>query len=143
MAHTISFISDLFDPSAEPENPMNPIAGHGVLVWLREHALDGSYESTEPDCEDWGWYIGVESAGSSYMVGATGFDNEDDNEDDAEDDSLSVPLEWTIQVVKHRSLGDALRRKNRMVQDDPITRDIAEALLSNNGFDQVTVEYGR
>jgi hypothetical protein len=35
VAHVISFATDAFDPSTEPENPINPIAGHSVLAWLR------------------------------------------------------------------------------------------------------------
>ena len=69
--------TDAFDPSSEPENPFNPIAGQSVLVWLREHALEG-YESSEPDCEDWGWYIEVQGGDSVYTVGAICFDDEGD-----------------------------------------------------------------
>jgi hypothetical protein len=36
MAHLITFTSSQFDVSVETPNPINPIAGEGVLKWLRE-----------------------------------------------------------------------------------------------------------
>lgn len=135
MAHLITFSTDAFDPSSEPENPFNPIAGQSVLVWLREHALEG-YESSEPDCEDWGWYIEVQGGDSVYTVGAICFDDEGDG-------GQGASPEWMIQVVKRRTLGDVVRRRNRMAADDRLTLRIAEALRANVAFDRIEVEFGR
>ena len=59
MAHVVSFRSNKFDVSAETPNPINPIAGQSVLTWLRAELAKAQYTATEPDTEDWGWYIDV------------------------------------------------------------------------------------
>ena len=53
MAHLITFTTARFDISKEPPNPINPIAGHVVLTWLREELLRAHYRVSEPDTEDW------------------------------------------------------------------------------------------
>jgi len=35
MAHVVSFRTSKFDVRTETPNPINPIAGQGVLRWLR------------------------------------------------------------------------------------------------------------
>lgn len=135
MTHQISFRTATFDPSAEPENPFNPIAGQSALVWLRESVYPNGYESTEPDCEDWGWYSGVQADGNSYTVGATCFEEDGQPAGGVRD--------WTIQVVKHRSFSDALRRKNAMSPDDPLSQIIVDALNADAAFERVEVEVGR
>ena len=42
MAHIISFTTDRFDVSGERPNPINPIAGQSVLLWLAGRALEGA-----------------------------------------------------------------------------------------------------
>jgi hypothetical protein len=61
MAHLIAFRTARFDVGAETPNPTNPIAGRSVLNWLREELAKSRYTSTEPDTEDWGWYMNVEA----------------------------------------------------------------------------------
>ena len=91
MAHVISFKTARFDVSKEPPNRINPIAGQSVLVWLRQELLTAGYKSTEPDTEDWGWYIDVEAEGAHYLVGAS-----------ADAESSTREIEWILQVHKHR-----------------------------------------
>lgn len=135
MAHVISFRTSFFDPTGEPENPYNPIAGQSALVWLRASVLEDTDQTSEPDCEDWGWYIEVQVDEATYTVGAICFLEEDE--------PVSDPLDWMIQVVKHRSFTDALRRKNAMVADDPLTQTIYGALESNPAFEDVQLEVGK
>ena len=90
MAHLISFTTDRFDVSGETPNPINPIAGQSVLLWLREELLRAQYRVTQPDTEDWGWYIDVESAAASYLVGASA---------DAVDPTPTI--EWVVRVHKN------------------------------------------
>lgn len=135
MAHTISFRTTLFDPSVEPENPYNPIAGQSALVWLRASVLGDGYQTSEPDCEDWGWYIEVQVADASYTVGATCFLEDDEPAEEA--------LDWMIQIDKHRSFGDTLRRKNAMASDDGLAQTIFDALDANAAFEDVELEVGR
>jgi hypothetical protein len=42
MAHLITFSSTRFDGEAETPNPINPIAGEGVLQWLRDKLSDSA-----------------------------------------------------------------------------------------------------
>ena len=135
MTHVISFRTAVFDPAGEPENPFNPIAGQSALVWVRGTVLGDDYKSTEPDCEDWGWYTEVSANDSTYTVGAICFEEDDD--------PVGASRDWMIQVVKRRTMSEALRRKNVMLPDDSLTRSIVDALEADPGFEDVALEIGR
>src|SRR5215470_977690 len=107
MAHLVSFKTALFDVSRERPNDINPIAGQSVLLWLRDALIKAQYRVTEPDTEDWGWYMDVQGESGSYLVGAS-----------AEADA-SPPLEWIVQVHKHRTFKDKIFGRNKMAEDDP------------------------
>ena len=94
MAHVITFRSERFDIAAETPNPINPIAGESLLRWLGEQLRESRYGATAPQPEDWGWFIGVEADGASYLIGASG----------EADESAPSQVSWTIQVHNHRSL---------------------------------------
>ena len=55
MARVIRFMTDKFDVSKEPPNPINPIPGQSLLVRLRAQT-QARTQLSEPDAEDWGWY---------------------------------------------------------------------------------------
>jgi hypothetical protein len=129
VAHIISFRTARFDVSKETPNPTNPIAGQGVLNWLREELAKAHYQSTEPDAEDWGWYIDVEGGGGSYLVGASG---------DAEGSTPDV--DWTVQVHKSRSLKEKLLGRNPMAADDPLFVLIEKIVRAGAGIEQVSVD---
>ena len=132
MAHLVSFTTSQFDPIAEPANPINPIPGISVLSWLRENVLRNSDRSTEPDAEDWGWYIHVESGGSTYLVGGHCL---------VEDDAPQSPdNEWMIQVDKRRSIAEKLFGKNKLADDDPLFKLITNAVRSEEAFVDVHVD---
>src|SRR5262245_31959649 len=97
MAHLISFTTDRFDVSGETPNAINPIAGQSVLRWLREELLRAQYRVTEPETDDWGWYIYVKSAAASYLVGAS-----------AETGDATPTFAWMVQVHTERSMTDKL-----------------------------------
>ena len=128
MAHLITFRASTFDPRAEPENPINPIAGHGVLVWLRDALRKAGFESGEPDAEDWGWYIDVSGNGATYLVGASG------EPDDA------GPVDWTIQIHRHRSMTDKLFGRNTHAADDPLTDLVERVVRAAPGFEHIEVD---
>jgi hypothetical protein len=128
MAHTISFTTSRFDVSAEAPNRINPIAGQSVLLWLREELVRANYRVTEPDTEDWGWYMDVQDAGATYLVGASA---------DAEGPPTAV--EWIVQVHRHRSLTDRLFRRNRMADDDPLFARIERLVRADHTLRQVSV----
>jgi hypothetical protein len=128
MAHLITFTTARFDISKEPPNPINPIAGHGVLTWLREELLRAHYRVSEPDAEDWGWYIHVDGADASYLVGASG----------AADDP-GAPVEWTIQVHRNRSMKDRVLGRNKLAVDDPLFAIIERTIRGESSIEQVEV----
>ena len=128
MAHLISFTTARFDVSSEKPNSINPIAGQSVLLWLRQELLRAQYRVTEPDTEDWGWYINVEGAGASYLVGASA---------DAADPIPTV--EWIVQVHKNRSIKDKVLGRNRMAADDPLFALIEGIVRGDSRIEGVSV----
>jgi hypothetical protein len=129
MAHLITFTTARFDPASEPANPINPIAGQSVLLWLRDGLAKAGYRTTEPDTEDWGWYFDVADAQGSYLVGASGDGNSDGPE-----------IEWVIQVDRHRSLMDRLLGRNRLTADDPLLACIEDIVRAEPAVSNVIVD---
>lgn len=99
----------MFDVSKEKENPINPIYGISLLLWLRKE-LKGKVEITEPDAEDWGWYSELEWQENSYLIGVSAFYEEGDDP--------TAELEWVFQVDKYRSFKEKLFGKNKMAETD-------------------------
>ena len=129
MADVISFTTDRFDVSGERPNPINPIAGQSVLLWLREELSRAQYRVTEPDTEDWGWYIDVEGAAASYLIGAS-----------AEAADPPPTVAWVVQVHKNRSMKDKILGRNKMAGDDPLFALIERLVRGDSKIEQVTVE---
>ena len=129
MAHLVSFRTAKFDVRAEDPNEINPIAGQSALNWLRVELGKAKYTATEPDTEDWGWYIDVQGEGVSYLVGAS-----------ADAESRTPDVEWVIQVHKHRSLKDKLLGQNKIAADDPLVRLIEHLVRADPQFSDVSVE---
>lgn len=130
MTHLISFKTARFDVSRERPNETNPIAGQSVLLWLRDELVRAHYQVTEPETEDWGWYVDVVGAEASYLVGASA---------DATDGTPSV--EWIIQVHKMRSLKDKVLGRNRMAPDDPLFALIERLVRADGRIEQVDVTH--
>ena len=128
MAHIISFTTDRFNVSSEKPNPINPIAGQSVLLWLRDELLTARYRVTEPDAEDWGWYIDVECAAASYLVGAS-----------AEAAEPSRTVAWVVQVHKKRSMKDRVLGRNKLAADDPLFALIERVVRGDGRIEQVLV----
>jgi hypothetical protein len=132
MAHLVSFTTSILDPAAEPPNPINPIPGISVLTWLRENVLRDDDRSTEPDAEDWGWYMYVDHGGSTYLVGGNCL---------IDDEAPSPPNhEWMIQIDKRRSLVERFLGKNRLSADDPLLARIVDAVRSEDAFVDIHIE---
>ncbi|MDV6329959.1 hypothetical protein [Asticcacaulis sp. 201] len=128
MATVIRLRTDVFDVSQEPENPINPIGGASVLAWLKtelhnHHAI----ETSDPEPEDWGWYIYASIHGHRYMIGAS--------------TDLSDPdHEWVLQVHKNRNLVQKLLGKGVMTAQDPAVVMISDIISANNAFRNISVE---
>ena len=131
MAHVFTFRSAKFDVAAETPNPINPIAGESVLLWLREQLRDSPYSATTPEAEDWGWYVNVSGAGASYLVGAS-----------AEADAPAAAVEWTLQIDRHRSFTDKLKGANKMSDDDPVSGLFERILRSEPAVMQLELDKG-
>jgi hypothetical protein len=129
MAHVVSFRTSKFDVSAETPNPINPIAGQSVLTWLRAELAKAHYTATEPDTEDWGWYIDVTGKDGAYLVGAS-----------ADADGSTPNVEWVIQVHKHRSFTEKVFGRNKMVADDSLAALIERIVRADPQISDVSVE---
>jgi hypothetical protein len=129
MAHIVSFRTSKFDVSAETPNPINPIAGQSVLKWLRAELAKAHYTATEPDTEDWGWYMDVTGSDGSYLVGAS-----------ADADGSTSDVEWVVQVHKHRSISDKLFGRNKMAEDDPLMAIIERVMSGDPQIADVSIE---
>jgi hypothetical protein len=128
MGHLVTFKTAKFDISAETPNPINPIAGESVLNWLRKLLAKTNYRFTQPNTEDWGWYMDVQGEGASYLGGASA---------DAESRGS---VEYVIQVHKVRSLSDKLVGRNKMAVDDPLFGLIERIVWSDAAIVDVSVE---
>jgi hypothetical protein len=128
MAHLIIFNTSKFDVSKETPNPINPIAGESVLIWLRSEVAGPRYDVSAPAAEDWGWYVYINGGGASYMVGASA---------DAQDPA--VELEWTVQLHKTRSLKEKLLGQNKLEGDDPLFALIEKIIRADSDIGRVEV----
>ena len=104
MAHVFTFRSQQFQPADERPNPINPIAGEGLLMWLATELKASGYEYDVPDAEDWGWYTSLTNGERIYLLGASG--------DWA---PPGEPTEWTVQLELNRSVWDKLSGAKRML----------------------------
>ena len=127
MAHLFTLRTARFDVAAEDPNPINPIPGQGVLLWLRPQLTAANCKVTSPSPEDWGWYMDVELGGSHYLVGAS-----------ADLDDSAPEIEWMVQVEKHRSLREKAFGQNKMAVDDPLVALIEQIIRADPQFAGVT-----
>jgi hypothetical protein len=131
MAHVFTFDSGQFRKADERANPINPIAGEGVLKWLAAQLTNRGVEVGVPDPEDWGWYIHVVMGSRRYLLGASGEWERADQRSD-----------WTVQLELTRSLWEKLFASNRMQPDDVLSGAIEEVLTGNAEFRNVAVDRG-
>jgi len=121
------FNTSMFDVTRERPNPINPIPGESVLLWLKAK-LAPTYELSEPDAEDWGWYANMRFNGSNYMIGASASEPEGELR------------EWVIQVVRSRSLKERLLGRGNATPDDPCVIHVLRLLSAEPRFQGVQVE---
>jgi hypothetical protein len=129
MAHLFTFTSSQFGRASERSNPINPIAGEGVLRWLTAHLDATRFTVGEPYAEDWGWYTHVVSGNRTYLLGASG-----------EWGEAGGRTEWAVQLHLRRSMWDKLSRANPLASDDALSTAIEAALRGNPEFGDITVD---
>ena len=127
MTRVIRFTTSKFDVSKERPNPINPIPGESLLLWLRSQVLP-EIAMSEPDAEDWGWYSSVEWKGRLYMIGSSASEEEGDER------------EWILQIDKHRSVKEKLFGSEKMSQDDECARYFQRLLEGEASFNAVSVD---
>ena len=120
MAHLFTFRSQQFRQTDERPNPINPIAGEGVLKWLAAQLSQRGFECDAPDAEDWGWYTAVTRGGNTYLLGASG-----------DWSPAGGATEWVVQLELNRSLWNRLSGANKMLSDDDVSTAIELALRGN------------
>lgn len=127
MHHIITFVTDKFDVTKEDENPINPIYGQSLLLWLKEQVAETvSLES--PDTEDWGWYTTIDWKGRSYLLGASAAEGENGS------------FEWVFQVDKNRTFKEKLLGREKMKKDDECLLFFQSVFNSEPEFMDVAVE---
>lgn len=126
-SRVIRFTTSMFDVAKERPNPINPIAGESLLLWLKEKALP-RVQVSEPDAEDWGWYSSVMFDGRNYMLGASASDEENGER------------EWVLQIVKHRSFVEKLLGREKLSQDDACASFFQSLLANETRFENVSVD---
>ena len=127
MARVIRFTTSKFDVSKERPNPINPIPGESLLLWLRSQALP-EIAMSEPDAEDWGWYSSVEWKGRLYMIGSSASEEEGDER------------EWILQIDKHRSVKEKLFGNEKMSKDDECALYFQRLLEGEASFNAISVD---
>jgi hypothetical protein len=127
MARVIRFTTSKFDVSKERPNPINPIPGESLLLWLRSQVLP-EVDMSEPDAEDWGWYSSVEWKGRLYMIGSSASEEE------------GGEREWILQIDKHRSVKEKLFGNEKMSQDDECAAYFQRLLEGEASFNAISVD---
>lgn len=127
MHHIITFVTDKFDVTKEDENPINPIYGQSLLLWLKEHVAE-TVQLENPDTEDWGWYTTIDWKGRSYLLGASAMESENGG------------FEWVFQVDKNRTIKEKLFGREKMNKDDECLLFFKAVLSAEPDFKGVTVE---
>ncbi len=120
MDPSIEFETAKFDSSSEDENPINPIFGQSLLLWIKEKA-NGKVDVPDPEYEDWGWFSYIEWDGRLYMLGASSDDGET----------------WILQMEKHRSFAEKLFGRAKMGEDDEAWRYFTGLIESEPEFRDV------
>jgi len=122
VARVLRFYTAAFDVTKERPNPVNPIPGESLLLWLIERAKD-AVEISAPASEDWGWYSYAEWKGRKYLLGASAGDQEEDGQ-----------REWILQIDKHRSVKEKLLGRAKMSQDDECAQYFQDLLEGEASF---------
>ena len=125
MTLVVRFNTTMFDVSRERPNPINPIPGESLLLWLKAHATT---PVSAPEPEDWGWYADVVWEGRAYLLGASASEDEDGER------------EWILQVHKQRSLTERLLGREKMTGEDACGHYFRTLIENEPGFRNVSAD---
>lgn len=124
----LRFRTARLDVTRERPNPINPIPGESLLLWLRER-LGPENEASQPEPEDWGWCMAASFGGRSYLVGAS-----------AEGPEADGLWDWTLQLERRRTLRERLLGLRGGAAEDPCLAAILALLRREPGFGALSVE---
>ena len=127
MTYVARFNSTKFDVAKERPNPINPIPGESLLLWLREKART-DLDISEPATEDWGWYSDVVWKGRTYMLGSCASKGE------------RGEWEWLLQIEKQRSLSERLLGRAKMESGDECAMYFQRLLEGEASFKDISVD---
>ena len=127
MATVIRFTTSAFDVTRERKNPINPIYGESLLLWITQQ-IRGRIAIAHPAPEDWGWYADIDWNGRAYMLGAAAMDEEDGQR------------EWVLQIVKHRTLKERLLGREKMRAEDECAAFFRKLVEAEPRFSSVSVD---
>lgn len=131
MQFTLSFKTAMFDVTKEDENPVNPIFGQSLLVWLKGIISD-DLEMESPDAEDWGWYSYIHWKGRKYLLGSTAYFEEGDDP--------RAEIEYVLQIHKIRSFKEKLFGHEKMSHEDECFTYIKYFFESESNINSLVVE---
>jgi hypothetical protein len=129
MPYLIEFTAGQLDVDAEPENPVNPIAGHSFLKWLAPRLEDHGIALPEPEAEDWGWSCDVSAFENGYLLGVSA---------EKEDVAPGAPADWIVQIHKRRRLKERLLGRNQLGDDDRFCRLVEQLVRAEPAFREVS-----
>jgi len=127
MHHIITIVTDKFDVTKEDENPINPIYGQSLLLWLKEQVAK-TVRLDNPNTEDWGWYTNIDWKGRSYLLGASAMESENGG------------FKWVFQVDKNRTIKEKFLGREKMGKDDECLLFFKSVFDSESEFKGVTLE---
>lgn len=115
------FNTNRFNLSEEKAHFINPCCfGEDLAAWMLGKLKERNIQSTDPDQEDWGWYIEAKLAGENYMLGFGG-----NSLERPEDPNFG---EWRVMVNRDRSFKDKLFGKNKMDHSDEMLTTVKQIL---------------
>jgi hypothetical protein len=131
MNKAIYFKTSMFDVSKEEENPINPIFGKSLLLWLQNELKD-KVKITDPEAEDWGWYSNLDWKGQNYLIGSIAHYEKGDDP--------GSEIDYVFQVDKFRSIKEKILGRNKMSETDDCFSFFRHLFEGESGFVGVEVE---
>ncbi len=133
MSDDILFETSRFNLSEVWDHFINPCCfGEDLAAWLWGRLHDKGIKVTEPDQEDWGWYIEAEYEGASYSIGIGG------NADEFGENRNQG--EWRVMVEKRRSLWEKVTRRGERAGADEMSELIREVIEAEPDIKNVRYE---
>lgn len=131
-ARHLLFRTGRFNLSQVHEHFINPCCfGEDLAAWLRTKLAEEHIRVSEPDQEDWGWYLRAKQGNHSYFLAISGNSANGTNRDYGE---------WRIIVEKQRSIWERVTGKGKIAESDPMLEAIRKILPQQEDFLDLRIE---